>query len=231
MYRTMAPVQWMFAQSSWDNDEGLALGGYAYTFLKVMEKKHMMSTNDSTFEYNIEIVTGRNSDVYEMRLLYGSEVLARAGVVNGFRNIQNLVRKLKNPREKKLNPLFERRRIRRANAGHTDTTTTQDQVQVHTCNYVEVMACPGGCINGGGQISVPDLSTTNEKQWLHAVIQAYWEIPTTDVTRVGYQKDIAQYLEKFKKESGILQTRLVKTHFNRIVQSQEPNANILGARW
>ena len=27
-------------------------------------------------------------------------------------------------------------------------------------DYVEIMACPNGCINGGGQISAPNTTTT-----------------------------------------------------------------------
>ncbi|EGT51605.1 hypothetical protein CAEBREN_28974 [Caenorhabditis brenneri] len=48
------------------------------------------------------------------------EILLRVAKVYGFRNVQNLVRKMKTKKEK------------------TD--------------YVEIMACPGGCANGGGQI-------------------------------------------------------------------------------
>jgi iron only hydrogenase large subunit-like protein len=68
----------------------------------------------------LEVRTKSNADWREVSLLVeGRQVLSFAQCY-GFRNIQNLVRKLK--------------------AG--------------TCDYqlVEVMACPGGCVNGGGQL-------------------------------------------------------------------------------
>ncbi len=61
---------------------------------------------------------GRNPDVREAVLEVGGKVVLKVAVANGFRNIQNIVRKLKT----------------------TDL------------HYVEIMACPSGCLNGGGQI-------------------------------------------------------------------------------
>ncbi|XP_041977680.1 probable cytosolic Fe-S cluster assembly factor GL21135 [Aricia agestis] len=62
----------------------------------------------------------RNPDFREVTLERDGAVLLRFAIANGFRNIQNLVQKLK----------------RRASPYH----------------YVEVMACPGGCLNGGAQV-------------------------------------------------------------------------------
>ena len=50
--------------------------------------------------------------------------------------------------------------------------------------YVEVMACPGGCTNGGGQIKVDDLplqagTTMNQKEWLAKVDEAYYSMEET----------------------------------------------------
>ena len=41
--------------------------------------------------------------------------------------------------------------------------------------YVEVMACPGGCTNGGGQIKGVDVSgNVGQKEWLAKVDEAYF---------------------------------------------------------
>lgn len=50
--------------------------------------------------------------------------------------------------------------------------------------YVEVMACPGGCTNGGGQIKVEDVGalqglgrgTERQKEWLARVDEAYYSM-------------------------------------------------------
>eukprot|EP01025_Chloroclados_australasicus_P049156 TRINITY_DN5589_c0_g2_i8.p2 TRINITY_DN5589_c0_g2~~TRINITY_DN5589_c0_g2_i8.p2 ORF type:complete len:140 (-),score=18.99 TRINITY_DN5589_c0_g2_i8:194-613(-) len=62
----------------------------------------------------------RNIDMQEITLEIDGEVKLRFGKAYGFRNLQSLVRKIKNG------------------------TSQYD--------FVEVMACPGGCLNGGGQI-------------------------------------------------------------------------------
>ena len=58
-------------------------------------------------------------------------------------------------------------------------------------DYVEIMACPNGCINGGGQISAPNTTTTTsitlpqkeiEKQWINAVLEKYNSIPMFDLS-------------------------------------------------
>lgn len=64
--------------------------------------------------------TLRNSDFKELTLEVEGEAVLRFACCYGFRNIQNLVRKMK--------------------AGKCEY------------QFVEVMACPSGCLNGGGQI-------------------------------------------------------------------------------
>ena len=47
--------------------------------------------------------------------------------------------------------------------------------------YVEVMACPGGCTNGGGQIKIDDVplkpgTGMSQKEWLGRVDEAYYSM-------------------------------------------------------
>lgn len=54
--------------------------------------------------------------------------------------------------------------------------------------YVEVMACPGGCTNGGGQIKVQDVGglqgvdkgKEGQKEWLAMVDEAYYSMEDED---------------------------------------------------
>ena len=51
--------------------------------------------------------------------------------------------------------------------------------------YVEVMACPGGCTNGGGQIKVEDVpkkpeTAMSQKEWLSRVDEAYFSMSESD---------------------------------------------------
>ncbi|XP_041257452.1 cytosolic iron-sulfur assembly component 3 isoform X2 [Onychostruthus taczanowskii] len=73
-----------------------------------------------------------NKDFQEVTLERDGEVLLHFALAYGFRNIQNLVQKLK-----------------------------RGKCPYH---YVEVMACPSGCLNGGGQIKLQGESSKEELQ-------------------------------------------------------------------
>lgn len=76
----------------------------------------------------------RNPDFKEVILEKDGKVLLRFAIANGFRNIQNLVQKLKRGKS--------------------------------NYHYVEVMACPSGCLNGGAQIR-PDAGQTSREHITH----------------------------------------------------------------
>ena len=69
--------------------------------------------------------TLKNSDFREVTLERDGKVLLKFAIANGFRNIQNVVQKLKRKR----------------------------------CDYdfVEILACPSGCLNGGAQLRVEEV--------------------------------------------------------------------------
>lgn len=79
---------------------------------------------------------------YVLMSAEGRQIL-RAGRYYGFKNIQNLVRKLKPDRLPKL-------------PGANVTVRRSGGNRGQDYDYVEVMACPGGCTNGGGQLRVED---------------------------------------------------------------------------
>ena len=152
--------------------EAATSGGYLYHVLLQQKSQHPGSTITST--------RGRNNDVVEFSLVSADgQTMMRTARYYGFRNIQNLVRKLKPARTSKMPGAA----LRRA-AAKSDSSDYA---------YVEVMACPGGCTNGGGQIKVEDVadliqetrgeaidpsvdkrSPQNQKEWLARVDEAYF---------------------------------------------------------
>ncbi|KAF3932242.1 hypothetical protein ABW19_dt0200876 [Dactylella cylindrospora] len=122
-------------------------GGYLVSIIQTMQSKHPGST--------IIEKRGRNSDVVEFVLLGsdGKTEIAKMARYYGFRNIQNLVRRLK-PAKLKMLPGAAKRvapRTARAPASRAGGPTSGSDY----C-YTEVMACPGGCTNGGGQLKPDD---------------------------------------------------------------------------
>ncbi len=74
-------------------------------------------------------------------------------VANGFRNIQTVVQQLKR--------------------SYTKAHSTKQPVRTQApFDYVEVMACPSGCLNGGAQLKEASLANVSE---------AYFSMPQRDI--------------------------------------------------
>jgi iron only hydrogenase large subunit-like protein len=143
-------------------------GGFLYHVLQTRAAQSPGST--------IEISRGRNADVMEYSVNVGGDPVFRAARYYGFRNIQNLVRRLKPAKPSRMpggKPFGSARRP----AGKSSSLEY---------GYVEVMACPGGCTNGGGQIKVDDPvilerhgisgkpGPQEQKEWVAKVDEAYF---------------------------------------------------------
>ncbi|RKP32608.1 iron hydrogenase [Metschnikowia bicuspidata] len=234
LYASCAPQNWPFKDLLWSNDSGSESGGYGFSYIQAM-KEHLLRTDPSYAAEKFAVVTveGKNSDVYELRLTYDGQKLASAAVVNGFRNIQNLVRKLKPTAapSTKANSLALRRRARvGVRVSASPLPVPEDPADSSKADYVEVMACPSGCINGGGQIARPQ--TTPEKEWLAEAKALYWQVSPVDV--IG-DTDLADrltgWVTAFFKQSGISRTRLYDSHFNEVEKPTDPAAMTFGTKW
>jgi len=140
---------------------------------------------------NVQYKQGRNTDFSEVTLEGDGKTLLRFARAYGFRNIQNVVRRLK----------------------------LQNRCEY---DFIEIMACPGGCTNGGGQIR-PN-SNQESKKLLLRVNDIYNQIklrfPASNLEAMSTYKDISD--SKMRKE------RLHTTY--RAVPKQE-NANPLSIKW
>lgn len=166
--------------------EAATSGGYLHHILRTQQALNPGSTIAST--------KGRNNDVTEHTLVsQDNRILLKCARYYGFRNIQNLVRKLKPAKQSKMPGAAARRGITSRGEGSD-------------YNYVEVMACPGGCTNGGGQIKVEDVVDTipetrgefldagaksiqSQKEWLARVDEAYFSADSTDEEDGGMDSD------------------------------------------
>lgn len=131
----------------------------------------------------LQLIRGRNADVVEYTVVSVSgQPIFRAAKYYGFRNIQNIVRKLKPAKASKMpggKPFGAARRPTAQSKGLD-------------FGYVEVMACPGGCTNGGGQIKVSDPvimerkgssskpGPQEQKEWLAQVDEAYFSFSDSE---------------------------------------------------
>ena len=155
-------------------------GGYLYHILQTQLSLHPGSTLTTT--------RGRNAEVTEYTIFNpsSSQILFKAARYYGFHNIQNLVRK--------LNPVKQSRM-----PGVRSIVTKQASMSRSAgldYAYVEVMACPGGCTNGGGQIKVDDLpdqqanKPASQREWLAKIDEAYYSMSSDESGQEGEQRDV-----------------------------------------
>ena len=133
---------------------GSSSGGYLEYILRTAARElfniHDVPADPSSAPHNnarVIVKTGKNADVREY-FLQGDDgrILLRFATAFGFRNIQNIVRKVKSGK--------------------------------CSYHYVEVMACPGGCVNGGGQLPNPNSEEVmSAKDWVSRVESVYQTVP------------------------------------------------------
>ncbi|KAK3672590.1 Cytosolic Fe-S cluster assembly factor nar1 [Recurvomyces mirabilis] len=173
-----------FADKDTTNTVGTS-GGYLHHILQTQQRRNP--------ESSIRTQRGRNSDVVEYSLVSpNGEILFKAARYYGFRNIQNLVRKLRPARPSRM-PGAASTAMRKGRARKPGGVEAGGGTDGQDYAYVEVMACPGGCTNGGGQIKIGDVLTLRQvggtgvengsteqeilpmqREWLGLVDEAYW---------------------------------------------------------
>ncbi|KJZ76662.1 Cytosolic Fe-S cluster assembly factor nar-1 [Hirsutella minnesotensis 3608] len=191
---------------------------------------HILQTRASqTPGSDIQIVRGRNADVVEYTVSLEGQPIFRAARYYGFRNIQNLVRRLKPARPSRMpggKPFGSARRPAGKSAASLEY------------GYVEVMACPGGCTNGGGQIKADDPIVVErknlggqpglqeQKDWLAEVDEAYFSGSEVDGDgapsgREGIDGNFPSYIHDtlayWSAMTGISLDRLAFTSYREVV--------------
>lgn len=173
---------------------GSSSGSYLFNLIKAVWYKYKSDTVfDPLSAPKLDVRIIRSSDFTEYILKAPDDsILFKGANCYGFRNLQNLVRKVQKQtgiksrkgaaaaiptdgesslemargqgRAVRREITKRRGMVKRGGAGiaisedgsHRDIVVTED-AETRGYDYVEVMACPGGCVNGGGQIRPPTL--------------------------------------------------------------------------
>jgi hypothetical protein len=129
------------------NHPGTSSGSYLHTLIRSIMDEHPHALD-------LSVRNVRSSDYEEFTLADRSsgEVVFRGAKCYGFRNLQNLVRKVGRDAGVQVGRGAAGRlgamRGRAVRTKKGDNSGSVDKAY----DYVEVMACPGGCVNGGGQL-------------------------------------------------------------------------------
>ncbi|KAK8853114.1 cytosolic Fe-S cluster assembly factor NAR1 [Kwoniella newhampshirensis] len=178
--------------------EGSSSGSYLSTIIRTMQQSCPNPTRIITRE-----IRGSSDNVeYLIHDTITGEVIFKGAKVYGFRNLQNLVRKVAKETgigragrsgagagKLSLAVAARRRKARTAGGVATPTTDSSDAESIASLSlqngedkkldFVEVMACPGGCVNGGGQMKPAAAAQTPTK-----------ESDAMEVDEEGYQRPL-----------------------------------------
>ncbi|XP_070167232.1 probable cytosolic Fe-S cluster assembly factor AGAP009023 [Polyergus mexicanus] len=165
---------------------GSGSGGYA-DFIFRYAAKNLFDKEDVVVDFK----NLRNPDYQEAELKRNDQVLLKFAIINGFRNIQNIVQKMKRGK----------------------------------CiyDYVEIMACPCGCLNGGAQIK-PE-GNVQPRELASILENAYHKLPLSKPEK----NKVVQNL--YKTWLGGEHTDKVSAYFSTQYHEIEKMNTALAIKW
>ncbi|PSR78145.1 hypothetical protein PHLCEN_2v7554 [Hermanssonia centrifuga] len=153
------------------NHPGTSAGSYLHSLIA-----NMVQNSPRPVDLDVKAMRSADYEEYTLTERESRTVIFRGAKCYGFRNLQNLVRKV--GRDAGL-------QVGRGAAGKLaglrgrGLKTRKGEVSApEIYDYVEVMACPGGCINGGGQLRPPAITQNGgvdhegfERDWQASGVQ------------------------------------------------------------
>ncbi|EEB07411.1 iron hydrogenase [Schizosaccharomyces japonicus yFS275] len=202
-----------------EQQNGSSSGGYLH-YIMTFAAKALFDINDLTNRIN---VSQKNADMieYELTSPDTGETLLRMATCYGFRNIQNLVRNV----GRKSAPRRGRVLLKRMKNMSTSPSTGTGKQKL---DYVEVMACPGGCINGGGQLPPPESSADFSgisREWMRQVEAHYFQPGVRQVDNAAVDAAVEHWLPSYSLQQSILHTKY------HAVQNDTENPVALANTW
>ncbi|KAI0371032.1 iron hydrogenase [Pilatotrama ljubarskyi] len=135
---------------------GTSSGSYLHSLIATLTASH---PSPSSLEVTTKTVRTADYEEYTLTDSTSGAVLFRGAKCYGFRNLQNVVRKVgreagvqvgRGAAGRMAGLRARGRAVRRGGVAGAGTEGAAQEERGY--DYVEVMACPGGCVNGGGQL-------------------------------------------------------------------------------
>lgn len=183
---------------------GTSSGSYLHSLLSAV--RH---ASPEPLELSVKEVRTSDYEEYTLHRQSDGEVVFKGAKCYGFRNLQNVVRKVGKEAGVQVGRGAAGRMVGLRARGKKNGGDGEGK----RYDYVEVMACPGGCVNGGGQLRriwkaserTEDEEgyvrkweesgvVMTEREWTKEVENAYWQkwtTPPTGSDEVDYAEQVA----------------------------------------
>lgn len=195
----------------------------------------------------------RNPDFRELALEVDGRTVLSFALAYGFRNIQNLVRKIKTKKPAALLPtgaaaaaaavaavaagaIVAAQPAAAVAASSSDSSSLVDlssslPAGAGGYHFVEVMACPSGCLNGGGQLKAPGGDIRAQKTLVLELDRAYHDetqrLVCEPEENAAVQRIYSTWLGGARPGEGVARL-LLHTQYHAI---DKELANPLGIKW
>ncbi|XP_017004273.1 probable cytosolic Fe-S cluster assembly factor GE22682 isoform X1 [Drosophila takahashii] len=169
----------------WAHEATLS-GGYAEHIFKYAARELFNEVTPKELEFK----QLRNRDFREIILKKNGKAVLKFAIANGFRNIQNLVQKLKRGKEGNY-------------------------------HFVEVMACPSGCINGGAQVR--PITGQHVHELTQKLEKIYEKLPRSQPENALTKDIYREFLEGFQTDKS---NELLHTRYHAVVGQLSTSLNI-----
>eukprot|EP01098_Paradermamoeba_levis_P013436 TRINITY_DN6123_c0_g2_i3.p1 TRINITY_DN6123_c0_g2~~TRINITY_DN6123_c0_g2_i3.p1 ORF type:complete len:287 (-),score=92.67 TRINITY_DN6123_c0_g2_i3:81-941(-) len=188
-------------------------GGYLEFVFRFAAKK-LFGKEIEKIEYKV----GRNPDYREVSLEIEGKRVLHFALAYGFRNIQNLVRKIKPPTTGKSEE--------GEGEGGVKVRVRGREREKESYDFVEVMACPSGCLNGGGQIAPQ--SGESGKELVQRLDSIYHD---PNFLRISSPEQNGLVMEIYEKWLGGVHSEKAKEFLHTKYHAREKMTNNLAIKW
>ncbi|KJA19912.1 hypothetical protein HYPSUDRAFT_43802 [Hypholoma sublateritium FD-334 SS-4] len=196
---------------------GTSSGSYLHAIMA-----HVRASSDTPLELAVKMV--RNADYEEYTLTEGGRTVFKGAKCYGFRNLQNIVRKVGKERGVRTGGGAAGRLAARVRNGAKGEESKYD--------YVEVMACPGGCVNGGGQLKPARDAEGHERDWGDGMPSGKWgDREWTRTVEATYWRDEQTYLEARADHAGRVRGALGRRALRTGYAAVESDVVGLAVKW
>lgn len=153
--------------------EGSSSGGYQSFVMRYAAKELFNielspeSIEEGTLNVTTSEVTSSNCREYVLKDSESGEALLRFYRVYGFRAMQGVIRAIK----KLTSSSYNRRNVKLMPISNNISRKSRNPPFSQDFHFVEIMACPSGCIDGAGQLKLDgqnDVSTMDRQRSLNA---------------------------------------------------------------
>ena len=131
---------------------GTSSGSYLHTIMEAVQARHRLCAsqqNAPDLELSTKALRSTDYEEYTLTDKETGKVVFKGAKCYGFRNLQNIVRRVGKEAGVQTGKGAAGRLVGGRSRPAKKAAAGAEDVNL---DYVEVMACPGGCINGGGQL-------------------------------------------------------------------------------